>query len=76
MSEGLGRTAPTDAQQRLLDDSDASIETQIQTILASRRRTNASGQDGEDISNIRAALGSVRPNVLVSGAQRPHGAGD
>lgn len=47
---------------RLFDD-DAGVELRVQSILSSRRRANASGQAGEDIQNIRAALRSVPPNV-------------
>ena len=32
------------------------IERQVQAILARRRLHNTSGQDGEDIANIRAAI--------------------
>lgn len=54
---------PHRAHPRLFDDDDAGVELRVQAILSSRRRTNASGQDGEDISNIRAALRSAPPNA-------------
>lgn len=36
-----------------------SIEQQVQAILARRRRMNVSGQAGEDIDLIRAAIASA-----------------
>ena len=62
-SEGLGRTAQAFAQMPLFDDSEPDVEERVQAILAIRRRTNSSGQGGEDIANIRTALVAVRPNV-------------
>jgi hypothetical protein len=41
---------------------DPVIELEVQAILARRKRANASGQDGADIDNIRAALSSMQPN--------------
>lgn len=43
-------------QARLFDDRDAYVELTVQRIMISRRRANASGQAGEDITNIRAAI--------------------
>ena len=63
-SDGLGRTAQAFAQMLLFDDSEPDVEARVQAIPAIRRRSNSSGQDGEDIANIRAALVAVRPNVL------------
>lgn len=36
------------------------VEQQVQAILARRRAMNASGQKGEDIANIRAAIIKAR----------------
>jgi len=36
--------------------SDHAVDLRVQAILSSRRRANASGQAGEDASNIRAAI--------------------
>jgi len=48
-------------QMQLFNESDAdaqSVEQQVQAILARRRAMNASGQAGEDIAYIRAAITS------------------
>ena len=54
---------------RLFDDDDAGVELRVQDILSSRRRANASGQAGEDIGNIRAALRSVSSNAEIRGGE-------
>lgn len=57
-------------QQRLFDDADAHIELRVQSILASRRRANASGQDGEDIDNIRMAFKQPTPANTAQAATK------
>ncbi|WP_159272029.1 hypothetical protein [Variovorax boronicumulans] len=42
-------------QMQLFPDADG-VEQQVQAILARRRAMNASGQAGEDIAFIRAAI--------------------
>ena len=42
-------------QLPLFSDTD-DIETQVQAVLARRRKFNCSGQNGEDIALIRAAI--------------------
>jgi hypothetical protein len=53
------RNCPTSAdvaQMPLFDTPKPGIEARIQAVLAIRRKTNSSGQEGRDIDNIRAAL--------------------
>jgi hypothetical protein len=66
----------TAVQRRLFDDADITIELRVQAILSSRRRANASGQDGQDIDNIRAAIRSVTPNAQISGPRSGSAASD
>ena len=60
VDRSVGRNKPHTA--RLFDDADAGVELEIQYVLSRRRRFNVSGQAGEDIGNIRAALRSVPTN--------------
>lgn len=52
------------------DETDAGVELRIQSILDGRRRNNASGQDGEDIEHIRAALMCTAPNAGCNATDR------
>jgi hypothetical protein len=72
VDRNVGRNQPQ-AAARLFDDADAGVELHIQSVLSRRRRFNASGQAGEDIGNIRAALRSVPPNAKVTGPERSEG---
>jgi hypothetical protein len=49
-----------------IPSSDPCVVSQAQGILATRRRCNASGQDGEDLHEIIAALVAQRPSTLVT----------
>ena len=40
------------------------VEHRVQEIIASRRNANASGQGGEDIANIRAAIQAAASPVV------------
>lgn len=43
--------------------SDADVEAEVQRVLERRRKTNSSGQDGEDAGHIRAALIEAQASV-------------
>ncbi|WP_281983169.1 hypothetical protein [Azonexus hydrophilus] len=45
-------------------ECDRGVELRVQEILASRRNANASGQSGQDISNIRAAIQAAGFSVM------------
>lgn len=44
------------AQLGLFEQHEDDVEARIQALLARRRAMNVSGQEGEDIENIRAAF--------------------
>lgn len=49
-----------------IPSSDPWVISQAHGILATRRRCNASGQDGADLHEIIAALVAQRPTTLVT----------
>lgn len=51
-----------------ITSSDPWVELRAQEILATRRRCNASGQDGADLHEIIAALNVQRPTTPLNGA--------
>jgi hypothetical protein len=56
----MNRECQLTMSQPATEDHDALIDLRVQAVIESRRRANASGQAGEDIDHIRAAVAELQ----------------